>query len=96
MGKTQLKDKCAYNGCTNNRESGVRFFNFPKDEHRRQQWIEACGNSRLRGLADITVMRNYYICSNHFEAGMYSKILSPFKLKLRVDAVPKKFQTSGW
>ena len=86
--------RCAYLNCsTNSAQTGVRLFSFRK--HDAQKWIGACGNSKLSGVKLDTLIHNYYVCNLHFCRTDYTCQLTPFKTKLKKDAIPRQTEYCG-
>ncbi|XP_069103104.1 THAP domain-containing protein 2-like [Argopecten irradians] len=54
-------------GCSNRiRETGVKFFKFPMDRHKRRSWIKALNRKDWEPTA------NSFLCSDHFVSGRHA------------------------
>uniref|UniRef100_A0A224YVD2 Protein containing THAP domain n=1 Tax=Rhipicephalus zambeziensis TaxID=60191 RepID=A0A224YVD2_9ACAR len=66
------KSFCAVSFCTSKSGSGVSLHTFPRDEPRRQKWIEfvcACGRQEYQ---DWSPVQNSRVCGLHFEAHCFT------------------------
>ena len=91
-GKT--KKKCYFGNCLSDGDSiGVRFFRFPK--RNITAWIDACQNHDLRKLKMSTILSKAYVCSKHFTRNQFTMMFSPFKTKLKYDAIPGQSLLQG-
>ena len=81
------------------KDTGVKYFRFPKDEVLIRQWKNACRR------ADTINHKHAVICSDHFAADDYeddmkSRLLncepSRNKRTLKKDAVPSLHLANGW
>ena len=66
------KSFCAVSFCTSKSGSGVSLHTFPRDEPRRQKWIEfvrACGRQEYQ---DWSPVQNSRVCWLHFEAHCFT------------------------
>ena len=82
--------KCSFYGCniTSKTSPSVKFFQFPKYD--TAQWLEACKNPKLTNLSHQNLQYNYYVCSKHFHRNDFTKVLTPFKNKLKQGVVPRE------
>lgn len=78
---------CSYTNCFNTKisYSSLTFFNLPKDEIRRSQWIENSGNDTLRNCSNNINSRRFF-CEKHFEAKYLRRQFT--RTILRRDAIP--------
>ncbi|EZA52882.1 52 kDa repressor of the inhibitor of the protein kinase, partial [Ooceraea biroi] len=65
------------------RNSGIKFFRFPKDPEMSKLWIKVC-NRTINRTAD-ELYKNYRICSVHFNENMY---LNDIRSRLLPRAIP--------
>lgn len=78
--------ECWYRGCTNVRitlSDKLVFFNVPKDEPRRSQWIERCGHWKTHRT---TALIRRQVCEQHFAADDIRRQF--YRTTLRRDALP--------
>lgn len=82
---------CSFLGCSSDSKNNkdVRFFNFPKKNI--SEWVRACNNAKLENLSENNLNSHYFVCSKHFVAEQYTKIMSPFKTRLLPWSIPKHF-----
>ena len=82
-----MPNNCSVFGCNNTKRKtaglGIKYFKFPKEKHRRQQWIQACS----RG--DVFNVDNAVICSMHFTSLDYKDDL---KHRLLGTEAPKNYR----
>ncbi|XP_069108933.1 THAP domain-containing protein 2-like [Argopecten irradians] len=62
---------CSVRGCTKRsngkgRETGVKFFKFPMDRHKRRSWIKALNRKDWEPTA------NSFLCLDHFVSGWHA------------------------
>lgn len=79
--------QCWYRGCTNVRialSDKLVFFNVPKEEPRRSQWIERCGRWSTHGDTTAPVRRQ--VCEQHFAAADIRRQF--YRTTLRKNALP--------
>ena len=80
---------CQFKNCTNNKISDPNKHFFRFRSHDFKTWIKACGNYKLLKLSKSTLTSTRFVCSDHFGDQSYTRVLSPFKNKLKRDAVPQ-------
>ena len=80
--------KCYYGSCGKNsiKNPDLKFFKFPKNN--LNEWIHSCDNDKLNSIPEKTLLNSCFVCELHFERTSYSYILTPFKKRLKVGAVP--------
>ena len=81
--------KCAFRQCKNSSDNkNYRFHNFRRHDYNK--WGEVCGLD-MKNKKVTHILRNLYVCSEHFTREDYKMILSPFKgrANLRHEALPK-------
>jgi hypothetical protein len=78
---------CRYRDCKNTSKLlNLRFFAFP--ESNALKWRDICNNDKIAHLCAKTLSRHHYVCADHFHRLDYTKIVSPYKTKLKPSAVP--------
>ena len=65
-----------------------QFFTYPTNNDKRKIWLERSRNPVLLKLSKSYLTRQVYVCSNHFRRDSFSYVYSPFKHKLKREAVP--------
>lgn len=89
---------CASNTCRNfssgnsigdSSAQSVRFYRFPRDAARCEQWVGNCGNRALLGTSLVDVCLNNYLCVLHFTASQFES--GAGSSRLTPDAVPTLF-----
>ncbi|XP_076056682.1 uncharacterized protein LOC143034471 isoform X2 [Oratosquilla oratoria] len=82
-----MPNNCSVFGCNSTKRKtaglGIKYFKFPKEKYRRQQWIQAC----YRG--DVFNVDNAVICSMHFTSSDYKDDL---KHRLLGTEAPKSYR----
>ena len=85
-----LCKNCRFSNCNNNSVDNptLKFFKFNLSNV--FEWRKACNNDKLANLSVHTLCRlNYYVCSSHFKNEDYRMVLSPYKSKLKIGAIPR-------
>ncbi|XP_037774328.1 THAP domain-containing protein 10-like [Penaeus monodon] len=90
---------CAAAECKNATGCGKSFFNFPKDETRRKEWVRRVNRGGPKPGQLWQPSKWYRLCSDHFENCFekdladsigFKEVLRP---KLKQDAIPTIFKT---
>lgn len=82
--------KCQFRGCesSSKEDPTLQFYLFSKPN--LGKWLEVCDNQSLNSLPSKLITSNRFICQNHFTNEDFAYILSPFKKRLKLTAIPRK------
>ena len=79
--------KCSFQHCKSNSSNfNGKFFLFRN--HDFESWVERSGNPRLRSLSQKNLVNNHYVCSLHFKNNDFTRPITPYKDKLKKEALP--------
>ena len=86
-----LIKKCYFGGCNHNAKDNkqLAFFHFPPK--RCEEWRVACKNGLLNQVPKQSLIKNYFVCENHFSLDQFLYVTGPFNKKLKPGAVPAMF-----
>ncbi|XP_037776360.1 THAP domain-containing protein 10-like isoform X2 [Penaeus monodon] len=91
---------CAAAECKNATGCGKSFFNFPKDETRRKEWVRRVNRGGPKPGQLWQPSQWHRLCSDHFENSCFEKDLADsigfkevLRPKLKQDAIPTIFKT---
>lgn len=91
---------CAAAECKNATGCGKSFFNFPKDETRRKEWVRRVNRGGPKPGQLWQPSKWHRLCSDHFENSCFEKDLADsigfkevLRPKLKQDAIPTIFKT---
>lgn len=82
-------------GCSNSRGTSpnLSFFGFPRNEARCRKWIVNCGREDLLKRSLSRLSRRRFLCSDHFEAAMFTN--EHKRNRLVWNALPTRFHFPG-
>jgi hypothetical protein len=86
--------KCSFGYCDNtSANSQCLFFNYRK--HDVSNWVAVSENSALLGLSVNNLLKHHYVCDEHFCINDFTRVLSPFKKKLKKTTIPSASGAKG-
>ena len=81
------KRKCSFINCDScDGNFKGKFFNYRA--HDLAAWVNRSGNIKLTSLSKGTLTHHYHVCSKHFDRHHYTRPITPFKNRLKADALP--------
>ncbi|CAG9837498.1 unnamed protein product [Diabrotica balteata] len=91
---TTCRAYCSYRGCKNSkaRHTDKSYHRFPKNESRRNLWIQHSGNLTLQTLTQKQLSHKF-LCSDHFTDIDVASVIRG-KNRLKDSAIPKNFATT--